>query len=154
MSKHGFTDTAGRKYKFKITIPRLQLVRDELDIDLGKPETFISLSKNPIDVVNVLYLLLRDQAKSHGVTDVQFGESFDGDVLEAAWEAFSKAYMSFCPSRQREMLRQLMAAIDQTEMEAAEIVVDRLQNFSASLKKDTSLRQSSESKLETIASDN
>ena len=154
MSKYGFTDTAGRKYKFKVTIPRLQLVRDELEIDLGKPDSFIGLSKNPLDVVNVFYLMLRDQANEHGLTDVQFGESFDGDVLEAAWEAFSKAYLSFCPSRQRKLLQKLMASVEQTEMEATELVVDRLQNLSASLKRHTNSPPSSESTWESTASDN
>ena len=99
MSKK-FKDTAGREYKIKITIPRLRWIRDEIDIDLGKKDAFIALSNNPIDLVNVLYMLVKDQADKYKISDVAFGESMDGDTLETAWEAFGEAYLSFCPSHQ------------------------------------------------------
>ena len=137
MSKKRFKDTAGRQYKIKVTIPRLRLVRDELDIDLGRQDTFIALSINPIDLVNVLYLLVREQVDEHKLTDVEFGEALDGDTLEAAWAAFSEAYLDFCPSHQAMILRRLMTKAMQAERLGSHEIDSRMDILLESFKSDS-----------------
>ena len=150
MSKRKFKDTKGREYKLRITIPRLRWIRDEIDVDLGKKDTFVALSNNPIDLVNVLYMLVKEQADKHGISDIEFGESMDGDTLHEAWEAFSDAYLSFCPSHQAELLRKLMAAASKTEHLSTLEVEHRLNQLVESYNLGSKSVPSSESKLETI----
>ena len=152
--KTQFTDVHGNVYRVKITIPKLQYVRDEIDIDLGKEAAYIELSRNPIDFVNVLYCLLIEQVKKHKLTDVEFGESFDGDVIENAWSAFSEAYLSFCPSHQEKLLRDLMAKAYQTELVASEVVDAKLSLLVDSLKSASGIAEHSESSQETIPLEN
>ena len=153
MSKR-FKDRHGRQYKIKITIPKMRFVRDELEIDLGQQSAFIGLSNNPIELVNVLYCLVKDQADKYGLTDVQFGESFDGDTLEQAWEAFGEAYLSFCPSHQASLLRKLMAAAAKTEMLSKIEAENRLQSLVESYNLHSKSADPSELNQETIRLEN
>lgn len=146
-----FTDIEGRVYTVKVTIPRLRWIRDEIDVDLGKRTEFIQLSTNPIDLVNVLYMLVKEQADGYELTDVQFGESLDGDTLQAAWEAFGESYLSFCPSHHAKILRQLMASLDETEKMSADQVEYQLRELVASYKSDSKSAGSSELNQETTA---
>ena len=126
MSKKKFKDTAGREYKIKVTIPKLRWIRDEIDVDLGQRQAFIELSNNPIDLVNVLYMLVKEQCDEYKISDVEFGESLDGDTLEKAWEAFGESYLSFCPSHRAEALRAMMAASKKAERLTEEAIDKRL----------------------------
>lgn len=154
MSKRSFKDTAGREYKIKITIPRLRMVRDEIDVDLGKPEAFLQLATSPIDLVDVLYLLVKGQADKYKLTDVAFGESFDGPAIESAWEALSEAYLSFCPSHRADTLRKLMADAQKAELLGMELVDDILMGQLESFKSDWSSADASESNRKTIPLEN
>ena len=153
--KHGFCDKHGNEYRIKITFPLLRFVRDELDIDLGKNESYIALSNNPIDLVNVLYCLVKEQADAYGLTDVQFGEAFvNRDELDKAWAAFGKAFLSFCPSHQADLLRQLMATAEKTELLSQIEAENRLKSLVESYNLDSKLLEALESSQATIPLEN
>ena len=149
---HQFQDTEGRQYNIKVTIPRMRWIRDEIGVDLGRKDAFIALSANPIDLVNVIYMLVKDQADKYKLTDVQFGEAMDGDTLEQAWQAFSEAYLSFCPSHQAKLLRKLMAASEQTELLSVEEVEYKLGQLVGSYKSRSNAAPSLGVSQETTAS--
>lgn len=140
-----FVDINGDEWRIKITLPLLKLVRADLDIDIGQPTEFIALSNNPIDACDVLYVLCRKQCEKRGISDEEFGERLVGDYIQGAWEALERAYMDFCPGRQREALRTLMAASRETEQVAMEVIEQRLSDLTASFSSATSTEESSES---------
>lgn len=132
--KRTFRDTRGRKYTVRITIPLLRAIRDELDVDLGTPDGFFGLSSNALDVVNVLYLCVQDQASKYKLDDVGFGEALDGDTVAEAWQAFNEAYIDFCPGPQRKVLRRLMDTATELTQQKNESSLTKLDSLLESLK--------------------
>jgi hypothetical protein len=63
---------------------------------------------DPVRLVDTLYAIVQPQADAAGVTDEQFGRSLGGDSLEQAANAFVEGLLDFFPSRQRDLLKQLM----------------------------------------------
>lgn len=106
-----FKTTTGHSFRLKITIPRIKLVRDELGVDLGILEQFMELPGDIAKLVDCLYLLCEKQCKEMGWSDVDFGESLCGDSLEDAWSALERAYLAFCPSRRRKIVKATLAKI-------------------------------------------
>jgi len=100
-----FTDSAGRTWTLRIDIAAARRIRerlavDILDLNLGMDR----LSNDVILMVDVLWLLVEQQAEQQKVTDEQFGQSLHGDVLGAAIDAYLEALLAFCPPRQRQLL--------------------------------------------------
>ena len=116
-----FTTANGQAFTLKITIPKIKAVRDELGVDIGIMEEFIGLAGDLPKFVDCLYLLCEKRCNKLGWSDEEFGESLCGDSLEDAWNAFEKAYVSFCPSRRRATVKAAFKKIHQAveEMEAA-----------------------------------
>lgn len=142
MSK--FVDVKGDEWRVKVTLPLLKRVRSDLDIDLGKPTEFIALAENPIDACDVIYVLCRKQCERRNLTDEDFGSRLAGDVLEDAWKALEKAYLDFCPDRQRKALQSLVVASQGTEQAAMEVIERRLNDLTDSFSSATNLEESPE----------
>lgn len=102
-----FKDANGREWQIKIDAPKIRAVRQACQIDLGSLDSsiFDSLESDPALLVDVLWVLCRDQAG--GATDVSFGEALVGDPVEAATKALYDAYCDFFPTRKRLLLRSL-----------------------------------------------
>lgn len=129
-----FTTSKGLEVKVKITIPVIKAVRDELDINLGKIDTFLEVLDDVAKFVDVLYLASKKHLPKK-MTPEQFGEALVGDDLTEAWECFQRAYLDFCPSHQRKTAKLLMARIKQLAEELNDGVCSKLA---------TSLEESSE----------
>ena len=106
-----FKTATGQSFRIKITIPRIKAIRDEFGIDIGVLEEFMMLPGDLTRLVDVLYLLCEKQCNKLGMTDEEFGESLCGDSLEYAWDALERAYLAFCPSRRRKIVKQALAQI-------------------------------------------
>ena len=78
----------------------------------------------------------------------------DGETLEAAWDAFGEAYLSFCPSHQADLLRKLMATAAKAEHLSVLEVENRLEMLTDSYQSGSNTVQSSESNPETIPLEN
>ena len=114
-----FRDNAGRTWTVAIDIAAIKRVRSLLDIDLlevlpgkGVPGRGLGIvDRDPVLFVDILYVLCKPEADRAGVTDEEFGRGLGGDALHAASEAFTEAFISFCPNpRDRKRLRR---AVDQ-----------------------------------------
>ena len=106
-----FKTGTGHSFRLKITIPRIKAVREEPGIDIGILDDFIMLPGDLPKLVDVLYLLCEKQCNKIGMTDEEFGESLCGDYLEDAWSALERAYLAFCPSRRRKIVKAALAKI-------------------------------------------
>lgn len=109
-----FTDTTGREWQVSMNITALKRVRDLLDIDLmqlpvfdqKQPEAGLlyRLGNDPVELVNVLFALVKPQADAAGVSDEAFGEALGGDALSDATEAFMAEMVGFFPQGVRDAL--------------------------------------------------
>ncbi len=77
-------------------------------------------------LVDVLYLLCEKQCNKIGMTDEEFGEALCGDSLEFAWDALERAYLSFCPSRRRKIVKLALARIHQAVEELEDSTLSAL----------------------------
>lgn len=110
-----FRDTSGRAWVVGVTVGAIKRVRAELQVDLYKlaDDGFKGLAEllgDPCRLVDVVYVLCKDQADAHKVSDEAFGGALGGDALGALADAFVEALIDFFPdARRREALRKVVA---------------------------------------------
>ncbi len=107
-----FKDNAGREWLVSINTLQLRRVREATGFELGKLlddklRRLHEIASDPELLCRVLFVLCSKQREA--VTEEQFFESLSGDQLEAAFDAFVKAYADFCPSQRRALLLTLVA---------------------------------------------
>jgi hypothetical protein len=104
-----FKDANGRDWAIDVTVGTMRTVRDLTTVNLYKlfDTEAARIFTDPALLVDVLFALCRDECAKRGVSDVQFGMSMNGDVLEQAGEALVDAVIDFFPQSQRTSLRTL-----------------------------------------------
>jgi hypothetical protein len=112
-----FKDNAGRTWTISINVDAIKRVRDALKIDLldiigGK--MLDEVLGDPVKVVDIIYVLCREEADAATVTDVQFGKAMSGDPIDTATTAFLEELADFFP-RRRPVLRAAIARIKQID---------------------------------------
>ena len=111
-----FTDNHGRTWTISIHVAAVKRCRALLDVDLYGlvDDGFDGLSKllgDPVALVDVLYVLCRDEADKLGVSDEDFGRGLGGDGLGRAVDAFLEELTDFFPDpRVRGGLRRVIEA--------------------------------------------
>lgn len=111
---HSFRDTTGRVWCLSVTVGTLKRVRALTGVDLyalscDGPEALGKFLHNIIQVVDVIYALVQDEAARHGIDDEAFGQALAGDALGAAVEAFVQDLVDFFPEpRRRETWRKVL----------------------------------------------
>lgn len=130
-----FKDTAGREWHLAIDVTVFRPARERAGTDLGAfasdPGKLFDLFGDLPRFCDVLYVLVEDQAHRSGVTDEQFGRSMGGDVFDAAQAAFVDAYLNFCPSQTRKVIRSLAKKWADLMPKAADELVARIESSSA-----------------------
>jgi hypothetical protein len=113
-----FTDTAGRTWTLAISVNSVKRCRAFLggfDLYTLVDEEFRGLAKllgDPVPLVDVLYVLCKDEADARSLSDEDFGRGMAGDCLVAAADAFVAELADFFPDPQvRAALRKMMPAI-------------------------------------------
>jgi hypothetical protein len=115
-----FNDNAGRTWNLTLNVWTVKKVRDLLGVDLldlggesasaQKPGLLFRLIADPVLLVDVLYVVCKDQADSASITDEQFGRAMGGDAIDAATKAFLEELADFTPSpRDRARARKVIA---------------------------------------------
>jgi len=115
-----FKDNAGRTWSLTLNVWTVKKVRDLLGVDLldlggesasaQKPGLLFRLIADPVLLVDVLYVVCKDQADSASITDEQFGRAMGGDAIDAATKAFLEELADFTPSpRDRARARKVIA---------------------------------------------
>jgi len=118
-----FKDNANRTWTITLNVYAVKKVRDLLNVDLldlsdsggdeAKPDNGLlyRLIADPVLLVDVLYVICKDQADGANVTDEQFGRAMAGDVIDAATRAFLEELADFTPSpRDRARARKVIDA--------------------------------------------
>ena len=97
-----FTDNAGRTWVIQINVAAVKRVRGLLDVDLYNlvADRFAGLKNliaDPVQLIDVVYVLCKAEADAQGISDEQFGTGFSGDTLHAASQAFLSELIDFFP---------------------------------------------------------
>ena len=127
-----FRDNAGRNWNLALNVWTVKAVRDLLGVDLldlgadrpagHEKNLLLRLIGDPVLLVDVVYVLCKDQADAAGVTDEQFGRAMAGDVIDQATKGFLEDLADFTPSpRDRARARKVI--------DATWTVIDRAQDL-------------------------
>jgi len=134
-----FTDRNGREWKLEANFASYGRVRDATgvklyDIATENRESLVQLA-DALTLGQVLWAMVEPQAEAKGVTPEDFAESFDGEIVDAAYHALLEVMIFFCHPRQRKVLeiavrklREVEQMADKkvdSEMEGLEQEIDR-----------------------------
>jgi hypothetical protein len=121
-----FIDNAGRTWALQINVSAVKRVRGLVGIDLYKLiddglEPLAKLVSDPVDLADVLYCLVRDEADAKQISDEEFGRALAGDAITAAADAFVEELIDFFPeARARAALRKTVQAGKQVRSKVLE----------------------------------
>lgn len=109
-----FTDTKGQVWELTINFGQIKRVRGLLEVNLhglfdDQAKPLAKLLDDPFTLMNVLYVLLKDQAEKLNISDEQFPYLFDGETFHAAADCLVEELIDFFHDRQgRQALRKLI----------------------------------------------
>ncbi len=107
-----FTDTAGHRWNLALSVGTVKRVRELSGVDLltilDKPQALVDLASDPVRFVDVLFIVIKPQADQIGICDEAFGESLDGETVEAATDAFLEALVDFFPGARKTTLKRVL----------------------------------------------
>lgn len=130
-----FTDNAGRTWTVQINVAAIKRVRGLAGMDLYKlvDDGFQSLAKlvsDPVQLADVLFCLVKDEADARQITDEEFGRGLAGDAITLAADAFVEELIDFFPdARTRAGLRKVIEAgrkVRQKLLTHAETLLERI----------------------------
>lgn len=101
-----FYDSEKRPYTLSINLGGVKRVRSVLGVDLMTPYEDNPLvgGRKPVDlvaIIDVIYLLARDDADKHGLTDEQWAAAMGGEQMDAAVAMFYQEWERFFRSLNR-----------------------------------------------------
>ena len=111
-----FKDNAGRTWTISIHVAAVKKLRGLLGIDLYSlvDDRFQGLAKllgDPVSLVDVIFVLCKEEADKLGVSDEDFGRGMAGDAILLASEAFVEELTDFFPDpRVRAGLKKVIQA--------------------------------------------
>lgn len=133
-----FTDAQGRTWLLAINVTTLKRVKALTGVDLLKlfddgMKGLAEFVSDPVQLVDVLYAVCRDEALTRGVSDEDFGRAMHGDCIETAATALLEELTDFFPDpRRRNIIRQLLT----TAMKASEEILNETAQKVSSLTPD------------------
>ena len=149
-----FRDAKGRDWTVTVDTTTVKPVREALQVDLldTTGRTLERLADDPSLLVDVLWVLCRDEAKERGVSDVQFGQALVGDSIDAATNALMEAVTDFFPSRKRDVLRRASAMAERVRQKGTELAMSKIENPDLEAKLLATMEAEMDEKLRTLLS--
>lgn len=102
-----FTDNAGRSWTVNINNTSIKEVREFLDINLLEVlegDLLNRLAFDPITLVDIIYVLCKEQADKNNISDKDFGRAMAGDSIAQATQAFMEALAAYFPQLEKRTL--------------------------------------------------
>ncbi|TVQ64486.1 MAG: hypothetical protein EA379_01325 [Phycisphaerales bacterium] len=110
-----FKDNEGRTWDVVMDTTALKRVRSLLGVDLMQlinGDLVAKMQADPALVVDVAYVMCKDQADERGVSDEDFGRAMRGDPIAYATQAVLDEFCEYCPDpRDRAALGRVLAAM-------------------------------------------
>ena len=131
-----FKDGAGRAWNVEITVLSIKQVAARTGFQIARllddnMAGFAALVSDPVKFVDVLFVLVGEQATKVPVTEEQFFRGLSGDALEAAYDAFRGAFEDFSPSHLRQILRAVSEKAKVAQQKATDAVLKRIADLGA-----------------------
>lgn len=134
-----FKDRDGREWQVVLNVFQMKRVRAALGIDLVnvielekdgqvRVDMIDRIANDPCLLVDILWVLVQEQAKPLNVTDEQFGTALAGDAIEAATKAFLDELVDFFPGARRLFLKKAVELARKFGGEANEVLAKALED--------------------------
>ena len=128
-----FKDRDGREWQVVLNVFQMKRVRAVLGVDLinvieldkdgqVKVDMIDRIANDPCLLVDILWVLVQDQARTLNVTDEQFGTALAGDAIESATKAFLDELVDFFPGARRHFLKKAVDLARKYETENLEVL--------------------------------
>jgi hypothetical protein len=95
------TDKIGRTWDIEINVTTLSRVRKGLNLNLLElvlPESaLLEKLSDPILLVDVLYIVCKDQCDEKNVSDEDFGRQLTRDAIDEGWDSILEGVVGFSP---------------------------------------------------------
>lgn len=118
----------GQSFTLELDTPLIREVRKELDIDLVASD-MSGEAKAAADVatlVDVLWILCREQAEKNGINATTFGRGIKGDAWQDAVLALRRAIAFFSPSSSRSIRLAQIAAEERLQKAGAAAALSKI----------------------------
>jgi len=125
-----FKDSDGKDWILVLDAPTIRAVRSDCKIDLASldDKPFQQLHDDVVLLVDVLYVMCRDQAIAKDITDRQFGQRLVGDAIDRATAALLEAITDFFPQSQRLLLSSLARKNREVREKAMSLTMARIED--------------------------
>ena len=126
-----FTDVTGRPWAVTVTVDTIRRVRSLTSIDLLEVVngTLIErLAGDPVLLCDVLYAVVKPEADTATISDIDFGRLLAGDTIEHATRALLEGLVDFFPNPRRRLLAKALeklAAWQDQAVTQAELALDQ-----------------------------
>ncbi len=142
-----FKDRESTEWKVDINIDTIKSVRDLLKVDLlligEDPALHNQLSTNPVFLVDLLYVVCKEQAEEREVDDRAFGRRMKGDAIEDAADALISELVDFFPKGKRTALQKAIEKATAVQTLAMERAVREIDAMDPAAMLDNAIRGSS-----------
>lgn len=95
-------DNTGQQWELHMRLSHARVIESQTGVAVLSPETaedtIVALVMNPTRMIDVLWLLVRQQVQDAGLTREEFEDRFDGKSWHAAEEALSREIVNFIQS--------------------------------------------------------
>ncbi len=120
-----FTDSKNRTWEIVMDPFTFARVKEKLGVDLYDPGNAIEqLAASPPAFINALYILCGDQTEGK-VTDREFCRGMNGDVIEAARDAFLDELLFFSRSETKPTIARLIAAQKELTRRVSKLAIEK-----------------------------
>ena len=134
------TDAKGQVWEVVLDVATVKRVKELTGCNVGiilndRMQALADLVGDPVLLIDVVYAICKPQCEQRGISDEEFGQSFSGQTLQDAYDAFMQALIDFFPNRQSRILQNLVKTTNQ----AAEVLATKAEKQTAELTAETLL---------------
>lgn len=119
----------GRDWEVAVNVPNVKAVRAALDgFDLADPtgKEVLKLDTDTVLLVNLLWVLCEEQAKTFGVPEENFGRMLVGDPIDRAAEALVEARINFSRGPTKSLLRKTIETNEAVREAGTKVALEKL----------------------------
>ena len=124
-----FKDTSGAHWEVAIDVPVARVIRSRTEIDVHSmfsQETLTMLAGNTLVLTDLLWAVVERQAEKRGVSELEFFQRLDSEIIETATDLLFDAVVDYLPEKKRKQAARLLAALRAAGKEAIQLASKQL----------------------------
>jgi hypothetical protein len=128
-----FIDLKNRTWHISLTLGAIKRVKELCDVNLleivePKSDLADRLQSYPPLLCDLLYAVCKPEMDAANVSDIEFGESLNGDTLAAGLEALIAEVINFSPKGRKTLLKEVYEKQKEVAALGESMALDRLNN--------------------------